>query len=113
MWYGRRYPDGRTDGYQFLPDGKQHLCYNESDDKINWMYLRLTFDTASRQYVNCSRDSKFSAWRDWVLPCVNPIMESADYSIPCSGWKPIPIVGSSCLSIRWSSLATDRTYLTT
>ncbi len=51
MWYGRRYPDGRADGYQFVSDGQQHLCYNESDDKINWMYLRLTFDTAKREYV--------------------------------------------------------------
>ena len=51
MWYGRRYPDGRTDGYSFIPDGHQHLCYNESDDKINWMYLRLTVDLATREYV--------------------------------------------------------------
>ena len=51
MWYGRRYPDGTTDGYRFIVDGQQHLCYNESDDKINWMYLRLKFDTAKREYV--------------------------------------------------------------
>ncbi len=51
MWYGRRYPDGRADGYQFVPGGQQRLCYNESDDKINWIYLRLTFDAARRQYV--------------------------------------------------------------
>jgi len=52
MWYGRRYPDGRTDGYQFVSGGQQRLCYNESDDKINWIYLRLTVDTARREYVD-------------------------------------------------------------
>ena len=51
MWYGRRYPDGRTDGYQFIEGGQQKLCYNESDDKINWMYFRMTFDAAKREYV--------------------------------------------------------------
>lgn len=51
QWYGRRYGDGSTDGFQFVPDGHQQLCYNESDDKINWLYLRLTFDTAKREYV--------------------------------------------------------------
>ena len=51
MWYGRRYPDGRTDGYQFIPGGQQRLCYNESDDKINWIYFRLTFNSAKREYV--------------------------------------------------------------
>jgi hypothetical protein len=51
MWYGRRYEDGSTDGFQFVPNGQQQLCYNESDDKINWLYVRLLFDTAKREYV--------------------------------------------------------------
>lgn len=51
MWYGRRNSDGSTDGFQFVPGGRQQLCYNESDDKINWLYLRLLFDTAKREYV--------------------------------------------------------------
>ena len=51
MWYGRRYPDGKTDGFSFVPGGQQKLCYNESDDKINWIYLRLTVDLATREYV--------------------------------------------------------------
>ena len=51
MWYGRRYADGRSDGYQFVDGGGQKLCYNESDDKINWMYMRMTFDTAKREYI--------------------------------------------------------------
>lgn len=51
MWYGNRYADGSTDGFEWIPDGYQDLCYNESDDKINWSYLRLLIDTKKREYV--------------------------------------------------------------
>ncbi len=51
QWYGRRYSDGHTDGFKELPKGFQRLCYNESDDKINWLYFRLLFDLKKRQYV--------------------------------------------------------------
>lgn len=51
MWYGKRYQDGSTDGFQWIPGGYQDLCYNESDDKINWGYLRLLIDTEKREYV--------------------------------------------------------------
>lgn len=42
-WYGRHYPDGRRDGFQYLPDGRQELCYNETDCKINWQDAYTTF----------------------------------------------------------------------
>lgn len=51
QWFGKRYADGRTDGFQEVPDGAQKLCYNESDDKINWLYFRFLFDNAKREYV--------------------------------------------------------------
>lgn len=51
IWYGQRRPDGTSDAYEFLPQGKQQLCYNETDDKINWLYLRLLVDTEKREYV--------------------------------------------------------------
>lgn len=51
LWYGRRYEDGSADGYQWVPDGEQDLLYNESPDKINWLYFRLTVDVAKREYV--------------------------------------------------------------
>jgi len=51
MWFGQRYADGATDGFQFIEGGEQELCYNESDDKINWLYVRLLIDTAKREYV--------------------------------------------------------------
>jgi len=51
FWYGRRYPDGRHDGFQDIIDGDQQLCYNETDCKINWLYFRLLFDTEKREYV--------------------------------------------------------------
>ena len=51
QWYGRRYHDGRSDGFRDVPGGGQPLCYNESDDKINWMYVRFLFDTVKHEYV--------------------------------------------------------------
>jgi len=51
QWYGRRFEDGSGDGYQWVPGGEQDLLYNESPDKINWLYFRLTVDVKQRQYV--------------------------------------------------------------
>lgn len=51
QWNGRRHEDGSTDGFVYVENGAQDLCYNESDDKINWQYLRLSVDTARREYV--------------------------------------------------------------
>lgn len=51
QWYGRRYADGSADGFMWVPDGEQDLCYNETDDKINWLYMRLLYDTRKREYV--------------------------------------------------------------
>lgn len=50
-WFGRRYPDGSHDGFQWLPDGEQKLIYNETDCKLNWQYMRLKLDTQLREYV--------------------------------------------------------------
>lgn len=51
QWYGRRFEDGSADGYQWVPDGAQDLLFNESPDKINWLYMRLTVDVEKREYV--------------------------------------------------------------
>ncbi|PYI37047.1 hypothetical protein CVS30_17505 [Arthrobacter psychrolactophilus] len=51
QWYGRRFADGSADGFQWVPNGEQDLLYNESPDKLNWLYLRLTVDVAKREYV--------------------------------------------------------------
>jgi hypothetical protein len=51
LWYGRRYEDGSTDGYQWVPGGEQDLLYNESPDKLNWLYLRLLVDVRKREYI--------------------------------------------------------------
>lgn len=50
-WFGRRYPDGTTDAFREVSGGEQQLCYNESDDKLNWLYLRVLVDLATREYV--------------------------------------------------------------
>lgn len=60
MWYGKRHGDGSADGFKFIPNSRQELCYNESDDKINWLYLRLLFDLEKKEYVELqSRDRVF------------------------------------------------------
>jgi len=51
QWYGRRFADGTGDGYQWIPGGEQELLFNESPDKINWLYFRLTVDVKARRYV--------------------------------------------------------------
>ncbi len=51
QWFGRRFPDGGTEGFRDIPDGVQKLCYNETFDKINWHYLRFLVDSKRREYV--------------------------------------------------------------
>jgi hypothetical protein len=58
FWFGRRYPDGRHDGFKDIPGGYQDLCYNETDCKINWQYLRLLIDTERREYVEMQCQDK-------------------------------------------------------
>ncbi|MDE5922159.1 MAG: hypothetical protein K2G79_01560 [Muribaculum sp.] len=50
-WFGRRYPDGRHEAFQVIPDSHQKLIYNETDCKLNWQYMRLKIDTLNREYV--------------------------------------------------------------
>lgn len=70
MWYGRRYPDGRTEGFAEIPDSSQQLCYNESDDKINWLYLRFLVDMNAREYIE---------------------LQSGDRIFPMRGLAPTPV----------------------
>jgi hypothetical protein len=39
------------EGWEFLPDGDQRLCYNEIATKQNWYYMRLDFDLATMSYL--------------------------------------------------------------
>lgn len=50
FWFGKRYQDGHTDGFQWLPDGDQKMCYNETDDKLNWQYVRMKIDVEKHEY---------------------------------------------------------------
>jgi len=60
FWYGRRYPDGRHDGFIDVKDGHQKLVYNETDCKLNWQYVRVLIDTEERKYVELqSGDTTF------------------------------------------------------
>ena len=64
MWYGRRFADGHTDGFVFVPGSEQKLCYNETDCKINWLYFRFLFDTESRTYVELQAQDSIYDLRD-------------------------------------------------
>ncbi|HEU4849182.1 MAG TPA: DUF6772 family protein [Terrimesophilobacter sp.] len=77
LWYGRRYQDGSADGYQWVPGGEQDLLYNESPDKINWLYLRLTVDVERREYVELqSMDQVFDL--RGIQPTLAPRYRSID-----------------------------------
>ncbi len=75
LWYGRRYDDGSADGYQWIPGGDQELLYNESPDKINWLYLRLTVDVQARQYVELQSMDKVFDLRG-ISPTLVPAYQS-------------------------------------
>ncbi|MCC6679334.1 MAG: hypothetical protein IT445_00380 [Phycisphaeraceae bacterium] len=72
QWNGRRYPDGSTDGFTFVEDGHHDLCYNESDDKFNWTYLRFVIDTAALEYVELQCGERVFNLRGLSLSLVDP-----------------------------------------
>lgn len=72
LWYGRRRSDGTTDGFQELADSNQRLVYNESDDKINWIYLRLLVDVHKREYVEFQSADKVFDLRGLSPTLVSP-----------------------------------------
>ncbi len=49
--YGKRTEDGGGEGFEDVPDGRQDLCWNETNDKLNWHYFSLLIDMAKREYV--------------------------------------------------------------
>jgi hypothetical protein len=51
IWFGERRPDGSADAFHWLPGGEQDLVYNESPDKMNWIYMRLLLDVERHEYV--------------------------------------------------------------
>ncbi len=75
LWYGRRFPDGSADGFQWLPGGEQDLLFNESPDKINWLYLRLTVDVAKREYVEMQSMDQVFDMRG-LAPTLSPTYKS-------------------------------------
>jgi hypothetical protein len=48
---GKRTLDGGGEGFQDVPDGWQELCWNETNDKLNWHQFSLLIDTDKREYV--------------------------------------------------------------
>ena len=72
LWYGQRYEDGSSDAWAFVEDGRQQLVYNESDDKINWLYLRLKVDIRNREYVEFQSGHKTFDLRGTAFSLADP-----------------------------------------
>lgn len=77
LWYGRRFPDGSADAFQWIPNGEQDLLYNESPDKINWLYFRLTVDYRTRQYIELQSQDQVFDLRG-LAPTLSPRYEGID-----------------------------------
>lgn len=83
QWFGRRYDDGSSDGFQWVTNGEQRLCWNESDDKINWMYFRLLVDVERREYVELQCMNRVHDLRG-LAPTLAPAYEGIDGLVnPC------------------------------
>ena len=76
-FYGRRYPDGSSDGYQWVPDGAQELVYNESPDKLNWNYFRLVIDYNKREYIELQSQDRIFDLRG-IAPTATPRYKGID-----------------------------------
>jgi hypothetical protein len=72
QWFGTRYPDGSTSATTWFLDGNQHLLYNESDDKINWMRLSLTVDVQKREYVAFTAHNRHLTFSQGARPTWAP-----------------------------------------
>jgi len=71
-WLGTRHADGSSDSFLDIPNSEQYLCYNESVDKINWHYLSLTIDLASRRYVSFTTQDQ-----DYDISDISPTLVDA------------------------------------
>lgn len=72
FWFGKRYADGRHDGFKDIADGVQSLCYNETDCKINWQYGRLLIDTEKREYIELQCQDKTYDLQKHPIYCTPP-----------------------------------------
>jgi hypothetical protein len=72
MWYGRRYADGQHEGFKDVPGGNQHLCYNETDCKINWLYFRMLIDTEKREYIELQAQDQIFDMRNLPITLLDP-----------------------------------------
>lgn len=77
LWYGSRHSDGSADGYQWVPGGDQELLYNESPDKLNWLYMRLTVDVEKREYIELQSMDKVFDLRG-IQPTLAPRYRAID-----------------------------------
>lgn len=82
LWYGRRHADGAGDGWAFVPDGGQQLIYNESDDKINWLYLRFRIDLRKREYVELQSGRRTFDLRGTPISLADPYARIRDLVNP-------------------------------
>lgn len=82
LWYGRRHADGSGDGWAYVPGGEQQLIYNESDDKINWLYLRFRIDLRKREYVEFQSGRRTFDLRGTPMSLADPYARIRDLVNP-------------------------------
>lgn len=56
------------DDWRDVPGGHQPLCYNEVPTKVNWHYLRWTFDTRTRRNTELQVNDLVMDLRDIPVP---------------------------------------------
>src|SRR5690606_7873262 len=56
----------------WFDDGEQHLIYNESDDKLNWMHLSLTIDIERRAYESLQVGQRTFTFPQGARPTLAP-----------------------------------------
>jgi hypothetical protein len=107
QWFGRRYPDGSTDGTAWFGDQPQPLIYNETDDKINWMRLALTIDLRARRYLGFEAHDRSLTFPEGAAPTLadpyaniggllNPV-----FFVEADGDQPVTLFVDSVL-VSWS-----------
>lgn len=69
------------EGWEFLPDGDQRLCYNEIATKQNWYYLRLDFDLATMRYLRFQCNDRVYDLAN--MPAVEPMRMPAMANLWC------------------------------
>jgi hypothetical protein len=68
----------RPDDWQPVSGGAMRFCYNEIPTKVNWHYLRWTFDTREQRNVELQVNDRVLDLRDVPVPVYDHPYEGLD-----------------------------------